>query len=67
MDERMGVCLGGTSTTAFGVKRWISTVPEVRAFIERCRAGDVSNEETSERRGFREKRTETPEREPCGK
>lgn len=41
--------------------------PEVRAFIERCRAGDVSNEETSERRGFREKRAETPEREPCGK
>lgn len=40
--------------------------PEVRAFIERCRAGDVSNEETSERRGFREKRTETPERELCG-
>lgn len=29
--------------------------PEVRAFIEHCRAGDVSNEETSERRGFREK------------
>lgn len=41
--------------------------PEVRAFIEHCRAGDVSNEETSERRGFREKRAETPEREPCGK
>lgn len=41
--------------------------PEVRAFIERCRAGGVSNEETSERRGFREKRAETPEREPCGK
>lgn len=41
--------------------------PEVCAFIEHCRAGDVSNEETSERRGFREKRAETPEREPCGK
>lgn len=36
-------------------------------FVEHCRAGDVSNEETSERRGFREKRAETPEREPCGK
>ena len=33
--------------------------PEVRAFIEHCRAGDVSNEEASERRGFREKRAET--------
>lgn len=63
----MGVCLGGNFHSGFRRETVDIDDPEVRAFIERCRAGDVSNEETSERRGFREKRTETPEREPCGK